>query len=340
MPIKDYGVLKGKASQRILATKKSEHYQILVNHDSEPQRIAINTQSSTAPSQVLYYADDNFHHALTDLILQAGLQDGFTPLASKPDGIALDYIRSNLFDVSQMVPLSGVRSGDNNDLNDKLDLFVQQAISDADAVIYAFGQHWLDAGGADQYFPEIDPSTGVHDIHMNQGNPAGSFSSDNGVYQDGGLIFHFPSRDRWAAVFTAFQSESFHTDDTTGDPLTNLPPNDPGQPENTTPVRIVAAMVNPKGRETSKEFVILLNTGSADIGLSGWQILDRQNNRDTIGDQTIHAGDTMKIKLTGNGAQLSNKGGIITLLNKEGLKIDGVTYTKKDASKEGVVVQF
>ena len=340
MPIKDYGVLKGKASQRILATKKSEHYQILVNHGNDPHRIAINTQSSEPTSQVLFYANDDFQHAITDMILQAGLQDGFTALASKPGGLALDFIRMNLFDVSQMVPLDGVLPGDDNDLNDKLDLFVQQAISDGDAVIYAFGQHWVDANGADQYFPEINPSTGIHDIHMNQGNPKGSYFKDNGIYQDGGLIFHFPSRNRWAAVFTAFQSESFHTDDTTGNPLTSLPPNDPGQPENSTPVRIVAAMINPKGGDPGKEYIILLNTGTDDVNLSGWQIADKQKNKDTIGNQTIPTGDTLKIKLTGKGAQLSNKGGIITLLNKDGLKIDGVTYTQKDASKEGAVVEL
>jgi len=340
MPIKDYGVLTGKASQRILATKKSEHYQILINHGSDPHRIAINTQSSEPPSQVLFYANDDFHHSITDMILQAELQEGFTALESKPGALALDFIRMNLFDVSQMVPLDGVLPGDNNDLNDKLDLFVQQAIADDDAVIYAFGQHWVDASGADQYFPEIDPSTGIHDIHMNQGNPKGSYFKDNGIYQDGGLIFHFPSRNRWAAVFTAFQSESFHTDDTTGDPLTSLPPNDPGQPENSTPVRIVAGMINPKGGDPGKEYVILLNTGTNDVNLSGWQIADKQKYKDTIGNQTIPAGDTLKIKLTGKGAQLSNKGGIITLLNKEGFKIDGVTYTQKDASKEGVLVQL
>jgi uncharacterized protein YukJ len=340
MPIKDYGVLKGKATQRILATKKSEHYQILVNEGNDPQRIAINTESAEPPSQVLYYADDDFHHAITDMILQAQLSDGYTPLPSKPDGLALDFIRMNLFDVSQMVPLDGVSTGDNNDLNDKLDLFVQQAIADDDAVIYAFGQHWVDAGGADQYFPEIDPSTGIHDIHMNQGNPQGNYFKDNGPYQDGGLIFHFPSRNRWAAVFTAFQSESFHTDDTTGDPLNDLPHNDPGQPENSTPIRIVAAMINPKGKDPGKEYVILLNKSDSDINLSGWQILDKQNNRDTIGDQSIPAGDTLKVKLNGKGAQLSNNGGIITLLNKAGLKIDGVTYTQKDAQKEGALVEL
>ncbi|MBN9380338.1 MAG: DUF2278 family protein [Chitinophagaceae bacterium] len=339
MPIKDYGVLKGKASQRILATKNSEHYQILINEGDDPHRIAINTQSSEAPSQVLFYADDDFHHAITDALLQAGLPDAFTPLPSKPDGLALDFIRGNLFDVAQMVPLPSNVPGDNNDLNDKLDLFVQQAIADDDAVVYAFGQHWVDTK-PDQYFPEIDPSTGIHDIHMNQGNPPGNYLKDNGPYQDGGLIFHFPSRGRWAAVFTAFQSQSFHTDDVTGNPLNNLSPTDPGQPENDTPLRIIAAMVNPKGDDPGKEYVILLNKGAVDINLSGWQIADKQKKKDTLGNLTVPAGDTLKVKLTGNGAQLSQKGGIITLLNKDGLKVDGVTYTQKDAQQEGVLVEL
>ncbi|HWK07897.1 MAG TPA: YukJ family protein [Puia sp.] len=218
MPIKYYGVLKAKVFDRQLATKTSEHYQMLVNRGSNPQRIAINTQSATPPSQVLYYADLNFQHTITDAILKAGLPDVFQPLASKPGGIALDFVREKLFDVTKMVPLPGTSTGNSNDLNDQLDLLVEQAIQDADAVLYAFGQHWLDASGADQYFPEINPSTGVHDIHMNQGNPKGSFYKDNGIYQDGGLLFYFPSEGRWAGVFTAFQSESFATDGN-GDPV-------------------------------------------------------------------------------------------------------------------------
>ena len=45
-------------------------------------------------------------------------------------------------------------------------------------------------------------------------------------------------------------------------------------------------------------------------------------------------------QLSGNGAQLSNKGGTITLLNAEGLKVDGVAYTKDDAKAEGKPVVF
>ncbi|HLZ88652.1 MAG TPA: DUF2278 family protein [Puia sp.] len=339
MPIQNYGVVQGRVFDRVLATKKDEHYEILINRGDNPQRVAINTQSSTPPSQVLFYANLDFQHPITDAILQANLPAGYTPLESKPGGIALDFIRENLFPIDQLVPLPATSTGTSNDLNDQLDLTVQQAITDTDAVLYAFGQHWTDTK-ADPIFPEINPSIGIHDIHMNQGNPQGSFYKDNGVYQDGGLIFHFPSRNRWAAIFTAFQSESFHTDDQTGDPLVAAGPGNPQNPENSSTVSIAAALVNPKGGDPGKEYVLLLNKGSEAVDLSGWKIADSHKNKDTISKQAIQPGDTLRVNLSGHGAQLSNKGGIITLLNPQGLKVDGVTYTRRDVVKEGVLVEF
>jgi hypothetical protein len=38
--------------------------------------------------------------------------------------------------------------------------------------------------------------------------------------------------------------------------------------------------------------------------------------------------------------QLGNSGGIITLLNRSGLKVDGVAYTEADARREGWTVVF
>jgi uncharacterized protein YukJ len=46
---------------------------------------------------------------------------------------------------------------------------------------------------------------------MNQGN-RGKYKKDNGIFQDGALIFSYPNAD-WLAVFLAFQSQSFKTDD-------------------------------------------------------------------------------------------------------------------------------
>ena len=38
--------------------------------------------------------------------------------------------------------------------------------------------------------------------------------------------------------------------------------------------------------------------------------------------------------------QLGNKGGIITLLDDGGLKVDGVSYTEREAQREGWTVVF
>ena len=39
--------------------------------------------------------------------------------------------------------------------------------------------------------------------------------------------------------------------------------------------------------------------------------------------------------LDGKGAQLGNKGGIITLLDPDGLKVDGVSYTRDQVRRQG-----
>jgi hypothetical protein len=38
--------------------------------------------------------------------------------------------------------------------------------------------------------------------------------------------------------------------------------------------------------------------------------------------------------------QLGNKGGIITLLDDRGLKVDGVSYTEQEAQREGWTLVF
>ncbi len=45
------------------------------------------------------------------------------------------------------------------------------------------------------------------------------------------------------------------------------------------PVRTIAALVNPLGDDLGKEMVTLINTGSASISLEGWFLLDAMNNR-------------------------------------------------------------
>jgi uncharacterized protein YukJ len=339
MSLKKYGVLKGKATDSILATPNNEHFQIKIEASGVLHRIAINVKSKLAPPEVLFYMDEDFHHAILQDILDEELAPGFSQLDSRPNTIALDFIRRNMFSIEDMKPIPFNKPGADNDLNEKLGFYVDQAIADGDAVVYAFGEKWgPEPGKNDKYFG-FEPGNGIHDIHMNQGN-SGQFKKDNGVYQDGGLFIHFPSRNKWIAVFIAFQVQAWHTDDLTGDPLNDIPIDDDNQPEFSTPIRIIAAMVNPRVPDVGNEYVILINKSDTATSLKDWRILDKTKVKsDTIGNLTIPAGDTIRIPLSGQGAALGNDGGIITLLNENGLKVDGVTYTK-NAAQPGELVLF
>jgi AICAR transformylase/IMP cyclohydrolase PurH len=45
-------------------------------------------------------------------------------------------------------------------------------------------------------------------------------------------------------------------------------------------------------------------------------------------------------RLEMKGVPLSNQGGLISLLDDQGIKVDGVSYTKPQTSKEGEVIIF
>jgi uncharacterized protein YukJ len=331
MPLKRYGLLKCQAVARRLATNNSPHYQIHVTDRARSHRIAVNVRSQLPPSEVLYFVNEHFTHPVTAELEGAGL--GFTPLPSAPGGLALDFIRGNLFDSTQMVPLPLGASGPDNDLNEKLERQVEQALAEEDAEIYAFGEPWGPEAQADRYFG-FQPGSGIHDIHMNQGNAA-RFVDQDGVWQDGALLFHFPSEQRWAAVFLAFQSQVFHTDDANGHRLETAPEKDE------LPIAIVAALVNASGDEVTGERVMIINRRDRDVLLDGWNLADRDKRKKSLAGIRLAAYGTATIRVRENSKmQLSNDGGIITLLDAEGIKIHGVSYTKADAAREGWLVLF
>jgi hypothetical protein len=86
------------------------------------------------------------------------------------------------------------------------------------------------------------------------------------------------------------------------------------------------------------EFVTLLNTKADAVDLGGWTLLDRDKNRMPLSG-SIAAGETLRLQLTPP-AMLPNKGGIITLLNADGLRVDGVSYTREQAHNPGWTVKF
>jgi hypothetical protein len=200
--------------------------------------------------------------------------------------------------------------------------------------MYAFGERWgPEANTTDKVFG-FAPGNGVHDIHMNQGNSA-RFRGDDGVRQDGGLLMHFPAASRWVGIFLAFQSQAWRTDDVTGHAIDKVPPTAGTSP----PIRILAAMVNPVGGSPEDERVLVLNASPSDVDLTGWTLADRMKHTCPVPHGPLAAGATLDVTLP-RSVQLGNKGGTITLLDANGLKVDGVSYTDEQARNEGWTTVF
>ena len=352
MPLATYGILKGRPVGIRFGSGGSPHYQVHVVVEDADYRIAVNVQSGDG-SDVEFLLRSRFDHPITAEL--ATLPPGLHPQPPGPGGIALDYVRGNLLQPHDMVPLPAVATGPDNDLNEKLDLYVQRALADEEAVIYAFGATWgPEPKKPDAYFG-FRPGRGIHDIHMNQGNPAPpagkrAWFEDNGPWQDGGFVFQFPRQGQWTAMFMKFQSQAWHTDDTTGKPLgedelgAELPSSNAiaphavptrAQPDGL--IRIVGALVNDTA-SPERETITLLNTADRAVDLAGWSIADTLKRRMALSGG-IARGGTLTIVVE-KPVELSNRGGLITLLDERGVKVHGVSYTREQARTPGLTVVF
>jgi hypothetical protein len=143
------------------------------------------------------------------------------------------------------------------------------------------------------------------------------------------------------ALFLAFQSQSWHTDDVTGHTIPTPEPGPTPTPgERDGHVRIAAALINPKGDDPGQETVTLINATPLSVDLTGWTLVDRNKKRSPVPPGTLKPGETLRVHLDGKGIQLSNKGGVISLLDDHGLKIDGVSYTREAARPQGWSLVF
>ena len=222
MPITNYSVLAGDPVGGKVVSEASAHYQITMNATKGPFTVAVNIQSVDG-SEVLYAIEENF--TPPDLAGLLALPMGMTVLKSQPGGLALDFVRSQvngkaMITKQQMTLLpkasttkglsaeaAAVQEAKVAALKNAVVTLLNMTIADKDGVIYAFGSAYADSGKVD----------GIHDIHMNQGNPVGGGSNgghggDNGIWQDGALMIHLPAKKTWTAVFIAFQTESWKTD--------------------------------------------------------------------------------------------------------------------------------
>jgi uncharacterized protein YukJ len=336
MASRRYGVFSGKVlARRAEATGKSPHYQILLEGGGERFRVAVNTSSGTShhrEADLLYFADEDFRHPLTHRL--ADVPDGYLAVASHPGGLALDYQRGGMFDHRHMLRIPASRPGPRNDLIDELDYRVDMAIADSTIRLHAYGTRWgPERRTSDQIFGFV-PGNGIHDVHMNQGNRDEHWH-DNAIWSDGGLIFHEPARDRWTAIFLAFQTQSWHTNDR-GDPIHY--PRRPPEPELEIVVdgipqaRIVAAFVHPNERKTGVEHVSIRNDGPDPIDVSGWRALNRAGDAAVL-EGAVLPREVRRFALPAD-VPLSTRGDLIRLLDANGAEIDSVSFTRRDARRK------
>jgi uncharacterized protein YukJ len=202
MPISNYSLLKGDP-QPGKVSGANPHFRIPVVAGAINATIDVNIQSFDK-SEVLYAVIQNSTVPNADALL--ALADG----VHSPGGIAIDYIRT-IVNGAPLITRGAMKLlpvGSHLDLHDQIVTVVNQAIADENGLIFAFGSFFDDGNGIE----------GIHDIHMNQGNPIGNHSSDNGIEQDGALFVHLPATNKWISVFIAFQTQSFNTDNQ-GNPI-------------------------------------------------------------------------------------------------------------------------
>jgi len=201
----------------------SPHYVVTLKGDDDKQfKVVINSASDTVGedgnNNVYFYADLNFDDPVTDKL--GGLGNGL----HVDDFPKLDYWQDrSLLDIRRMRPVpfqdeNGNRVDVNDDINGVLTIDIHttpQSLpydngsghlqnrdfftpTDRKVMVYGFG--FL-------FQPQED---GLHETHMNQGNPRGRHWKENGAFQDGAVIVE--RNGSFAAFFTAFQTQYLPTD--------------------------------------------------------------------------------------------------------------------------------
>ncbi|NKB63227.1 MAG: hypothetical protein GKR95_14275 [Gammaproteobacteria bacterium] len=112
------------------------------------------------------------------------------------------------------------------------------------------------------------------------------------------------------------------------------------QAANKSPLRIIAAMVNPLNPEGGQEFVQIMNVGDKTATLEGWKIVAPNGTRFVLSDISIEPGDVFKFIFQRKQGVLRNKAGSIQLHNDQDVVVQLCSYSNEEASREGAPILF
>ncbi|SAK56458.1 hypothetical protein AWB79_02304 [Caballeronia hypogeia] len=227
----EYVLFKGtvKLGVPFLDGYRGDPHYVIVSEDANGRefRIVTNVKSDsslTGPAGylVLYVWNQYFQHPMiADLTKLA-------PGVASSDFPKLDYVHdTRLVDLSAMRPIPLDTANEHNDINALLNQMLQLDIS-GDGVGYVYPtpgysddrRGWMPTKDVTVYgfgFLFEPGQDGLHETHMNQGNPKpaqGSHvkdhSNENGVFQDGAVMVEVDGK--FEALFVAFQTQLVPTD--------------------------------------------------------------------------------------------------------------------------------
>ena len=210
-----YGVLSGTLIRTVRDTPDSQgrwyHVSLFVSAAGVEYRCAVDVDSHQSNTGVEWRL---VQVSAADVAAMLALPPGFHDLQHTPSSGAWDYLRSPLFRVRLgclfvMMPDAVTR------------LLMQ--IFEAILNVWQRGDHVqastalegiLAPGKRALIWGEpFTSGNGMHNIHQNQGDPAGSqWWNENGIWQDGGTLAEQPNGS-WIAFINKFTSQSNRTDD-------------------------------------------------------------------------------------------------------------------------------
>ena len=343
----NYQSLRGK----VLAYAPAEpagnpHLWVILEAEGQKYFATINVRSNKdAPgdpigkSYLYYFIDADYDHPIVPAILER--PQGMSQVERSYPGGALDFQRGALFNPNAMRVLPMEGPGDDglvHRLTANLQLAKQQ---DCEVILYgnAFAKdnpHQTDA--AFGFTP--DTPFGLDNVHMAQGDPRqiDAHLHENGVWHDGATFIWDARARRMTAIFLAFQGQAWHTD-ASGDLIhgeTGCEP--PSYDYSGATPRIIPApqraaeIISAHKNIDGTGVAIVANMSSAPLDVSGWRLLiNAELDAPLPAQKKLAPGEPLSIALP-VGA-LDDRGGLITLLNASGLRVDGEAYRGGDGAK-------
>jgi len=182
-----------------------------------------------------------------------------------------------------------------------------------------------------------DTPFGVDNVHMAQGDPRALDLRlrENGVWHDGACFIWDARARRMSAIFLAFQSQAWHTNDS-GDLIYGSTGCEPPLydfaeggfaplPSAKRAAEITSAHRAPDGAAT----IVVANMTAGALDLTNWRLLVDAERTYPLPATHLPPGQPLAAALPAGA--LSDAGGLVTLVNSGNLRVDGVAYLGGDA---------